>query len=1740
VDGAVNHTWYTDALQVNYYVSASKNIGALSSGSHTLKIQTDTTGVIAESNESNNQISKAVTVGSTSKPDLYAYELTSTPTSPNQDSSITVAWKVKNQGSANVGVRFYTKLYVDGAVNHTWYTDALQVNYYVSASKNIGTLSPGTHTLKIQTDTTGVIAESSESNNQISKTVTVGNTGKPDLYAYELTTTPTSPNQDSSITVAWKVKNQGSTSASGRFYTKLYVDGAVNHTWYTDGLKPSNYVQASKNIGTLSPGTHTLKIQTDTTGVVAESSESNNQISRTVTVGNTGKPDLYAYELTYTPTSPNQSSSITLAWKVKNQGSTAAGGRFYTKLYVDGAVKHTWYTDGLQANYQVSASKDVGTLSPGIHVAVIKTDTTNVIPESNELNNEKSRPVTVGNTSKPDLYAYELTYTPTSPNQGSSITATWKVKNQGSADIGGRFYTKLYVDGAVKHTWYTVGLQANYFVSASKDVGTLSAGTHTFKVQTDTTGVIAESNESNNQISRTVTVGNTSKPDLFVYHVSYTPTSPTVHNDITVTWRVRNQGSGDVNSRFYTTLYVDGTQKQSWYTDELKANYYVYAAKNIGKLSTGSHTLMVVADSTGTIPESDENNNATSKKPLVGGSGKPDIYAYHLSCDPSAPGPNTSVKVVWRMKNQGTADITQRFHSTLHLDGTLKQTWNTDELLMGRGASGTKSLGALGSGTHTIKIVTDANGVIDESNENNNMLQLVTKPPSGKPDLYVSHLEYTPSDPESDSDITLTWKVKNQGTKDITTKFYTRLFVDDKEGSWDTDGLKANQEASDSQNIGKLSAGPHTVKVVTDFTSAVDESDESNNEKTAEITVGGDLKVPDIRVEPFEKELFADDFTPLRLGANVVTPDEGPMRFTTLMQADAMALTCTFPPDSVELSKLGEYTRVALEDGVLPEDRPGTPWLPAKYINVLIPAGTRVTNIAAKANEELIAKDITVYPVQPPVPLSRPDLAKWHAADRAAYAVDSRVPESFAVLMGHNALREHTMVAVRLNPVRYNPATKELYLATTIRLVLQHERGVQPLALAPNMSDPMFDDMVRDMVVNPQTVGAKAFRASPRNPERALNDNPVRYLVITSQGLSGAFRQLAGYRHLASGLSTGLVTVASIRANYAGKDDQAKIRACIKDHYENRGTRYVVLGGDDTVVPDRDCFVTCGKRAETNMPTDLYYADMNGNWDADGDGRYGEADYSGSLDEGDLAPEVLVGRIPVRTAQQVKDYVSKLEWFSGRSLSPHNDGKMLMCGVELLTNYTGNARPIDATEDGLSQFTGHSPVSDAEVWGRRLHRDGVFPHWKPDTLGVFYDTLTSWDGGTAGDYQLDSGRMSTRLNEGWLHLFFGTHGNPSGWALESGFFRSSDALNLTGFVPIVYTVACHTGKFDSEPYPFGAPDPCLSEAFLRVTLPPKDLIYGVRGRGAIAYFGCSRQGWGKRSDKKGGASYEYAYEFYDQVLHRKPRALGDAFARHKTAKIGDAGSNGAYRWVMFGMNYQGDPAIGTDLKEGEGEGFTIHNDGHAPLEVESVTETATWLKLKTTGLSKIYPGGYYEMEVFVDGSAVPAGGDTAEVVIRSNDPDENPVTVKVVIHGANRKPTVTARQPASDLNFVKPNEPVALNVKASDPDGDALSYAWYVNDSPARATGGNLQFSAADKDRGPNVIRVEITDSHGQTTTTTWQMLVGEGDPDLVGYWPMDEEKGRDWSGWGNDLNVKGSVDFTWDGVHGKALKLSE
>jgi hypothetical protein len=91
------------------------------------------------------------------------------------------------------------------------------------------------------------------------------------------------------------------------------------------------------------------------------------------------------------------------------------------------------------------------------------------------------------------------------------------------------------------------------------------------------------------------------------------------HQDVSVSWAViNNSTNGDISSRFYVALYLDGLLNQTWYIDGLNASFYAFITNyNLGKLSMGPHTLRLDADTTGAVSEINENDNSYTKTLIV-------------------------------------------------------------------------------------------------------------------------------------------------------------------------------------------------------------------------------------------------------------------------------------------------------------------------------------------------------------------------------------------------------------------------------------------------------------------------------------------------------------------------------------------------------------------------------------------------------------------------------------------------------------------------------------------------------------------------------------------------------------------------------------------------------------------------------------------------------------------------------------------------------------------------------------------------------------------------------------------------------------------------------------------------------------------------------------------------------------------------------------------------------------------
>lgn len=233
--------------------------------------------------------------------DLFVSEFSLNPSTPTQGSPVSVRIGVYNQGTEKSGP--FTVQWWPGenyqAPACTWRVDSL-----VARGGRILTCTyagyPSWYSslvTKSVVDSSGEVAESNEGNNVYKKTISVNppgsspspnSQGAPDLYVSEFSLTPSTPIQGSPVSVRIGVYNKGS-AASGPFTVQWWPGENYQEpacTWRVDGL----VARGGRILTCTYPGypswygSLVTKSVVDSSGEVAESDDSNNVYTQTISV----------------------------------------------------------------------------------------------------------------------------------------------------------------------------------------------------------------------------------------------------------------------------------------------------------------------------------------------------------------------------------------------------------------------------------------------------------------------------------------------------------------------------------------------------------------------------------------------------------------------------------------------------------------------------------------------------------------------------------------------------------------------------------------------------------------------------------------------------------------------------------------------------------------------------------------------------------------------------------------------------------------------------------------------------------------------------------------------------------------------------------------------------------------------------------------------------------------------------------------------------------------------------------------------------------------------------------------------------------------------------------------------------------------------------------------------------------------------------------------------------------------
>ncbi|PID29086.1 MAG: hypothetical protein CR982_03845 [Candidatus Cloacimonadota bacterium] len=262
-------------------------------------------------------------------------------------------------------------------------------------------------------------------------------------------------------------------------------------------------------------------------------------------------------------------------------------------------------------------------------------------------------------------------------------------------------------------------------------------------------------------------------------------------------------------------------------------------------------------------------------------------------------------------------------------------------------------------------------------------------------------------------------------------------------------------------------------------------------------------------------------------------------------------------------------------------------------------------------------------------------------------------------------------------------------------------------------------------------------------------NNNLDYLIVTTSVFNNSIDQLKSSIEK-RGFRVEVITLSSIMGNYSGINIEEKIRECIKDYYKFRGIEYVLLVGNSSNIPVPILKPYSGYEY---IPSDIYYSNLDGNFDENNNGILAE-----SVDNSDLFPEVMIGRLPISSNVDLEIYIDKLNSYYNGDFNSHK--KNFIMGFNLF-------------------FPG-----DYEFYCNYI--TGAIPQENNNT--IFYEETTP-------NFNYDT--VSEVFDNSYNFIFSQSHGNYDrigqvyGWTLSSKYIE--EKINPSA---IFLVSACIAGSID--------------------------------------------------------------------------------------------------------------------------------------------------------------------------------------------------------------------------------------------------------------------------------------------------------------------------------------------------------
>lgn len=445
----------------------------------------------------------------------------------------------------------------------------------------------------------------------------------------------------------------------------------------------------------------------------------------------------------------------------------------------------------------------------------------------------------------------------------------------------------------------------------------------------------------------------------------------------------------------------------------------------------------------------------------------------------------------------------------------------------------------------------------------------------------------------------------------------------------------------------------------------------------------------------------------------------------------------------------------------------GMPKLPMRIDTFRVPDGYNVSISSISVNDSTV--NCEYAGVREPVM----DNSSLYRSGYPITPYSGLYPASLASISDSYELRGEDIVEIAVNPVRYDYENKtaticgeiEYRLSFTPHIPLAYDETITPEESDENNALSGF--LTNSLVTNINDIGESGA---------SVIDNfaQIEYVIVTTDKYLESIKGFLQWKNIL-GYVTDVISKESWRDGY-------DVMSALRNYrITNRNVKYLLIVGDHEDVPA----VLCPEPLTNIHYSDLYYANKT---------------------NGTFIPDIYAGRVSVNTAEEARETLDKI---IHAEMCPSVESQCYDNAVHCAffqtsengsgSNYQKELRRFVRTSEEIRNYVAQFGINAHRFYKTEFNS---FPTFYTDGTQIPEDLKYP-----AFRWSCTGSQISDRINSGSLYALYRGHGSTAGWS-NVGFTNDClSELSNSERLPIVFSITCHTGKFDED---------CFAERLLKL------------------------------------------------------------------------------------------------------------------------------------------------------------------------------------------------------------------------------------------------------------------------------------------------------------------------------------